>query len=71
MDTKQRAPRNRTITLSETEREKYRPHLLRLSAEASISDLIDVVLNQDVFTALDFLPAHFVDLLFVDPPPTT
>lgn len=68
MDNKQRAPRNRTITLSEAERENYRRNLLHLSAQASLPDLTDRVLNQDVFAALGFLPSHFVDLLFVDPP---
>lgn len=68
MDTKERAPRNRTITLSETERDKFRANLLKLSTKVSVSDLIDKIVNQDVFAALHFLPPHFVDVLFVDPP---
>lgn len=68
MDNKQRAPRNRTITLSEAERLKYRTGLVSLSQKASVSDITDKIINQDVFAALDFLPPKFVDLLFIDPP---
>lgn len=68
MDNKQRAPRNRTITLSEAERLKYRTSLVSLSQKASVSDITDKIINQDVFAALDFLPSKFVDLLFIDPP---
>ena len=50
------------------EREKFKANLSRLTAQASVPDLTDKIVNQDVFTALDFLPSGFVDLLFVDPP---
>ena len=68
MDTKQRSPRNRTITLSEAERNKFKTKLITLTSNASVFDLTDRIVNQNVFNVLDFLPSHFVDLLFVDPP---
>ncbi len=68
MVSKQRAPRNRTITLSEAERLKLRTDLVSLSEKATVSALRDKIVNQDVFAALEFLPSQFVDLLFVDPP---
>jgi site-specific DNA-methyltransferase (adenine-specific) len=68
MEPKARAPRNRTISLSQNDREKHKSDLLRLSKKASLSDVTDKILNQNVFAALDLLPSHFVDLLFIDPP---
>ncbi|MDK1031874.1 MAG: site-specific DNA-methyltransferase [Planctomycetia bacterium] len=63
-----RAPRNRTLTLSADEKEKYRPRLLRVNRCVSLSQVLDNVICQDAFEALDFLPSGFVDLLFLDPP---
>lgn len=68
MDTRQWAPRNRTITLTDAERLVYRDRLLKLSAPSDILQIKNRTLNQDIFQILDLLPPHFVDLLFVDPP---
>ena len=68
MEAKQRAPRNRTTSLSEAEREKYKTQLLMLTGKVKGSELINKTINQDLFSILDFLPSSFVDLLFVDPP---
>jgi site-specific DNA-methyltransferase (adenine-specific) len=62
------APRNRTILLSDEEREVYRQQLTRLSAPAKINDALDKTICQDSFEALRFLPDSSVDLLFADPP---
>ncbi|MFC5701435.1 DNA-methyltransferase [Cohnella faecalis] len=66
--TKQRAGRNRTLTLDGAEREIYKKRLITLDRPASPEELTDKTVHQDLFAALDFLPAEFVDLLFVDPP---
>lgn len=63
-----RAPRNRTITLSDKERESYRPKLLQIDGHVSVEQILNRVINQDIFEVADFLPSQFVDLLFVDPP---
>ena len=65
---KTRAPRNRTMTLTDADRANYRPRLLTLSAPASLSVVRNKTLCQDTFSALDFLPAQSIDLLFADPP---
>ena len=65
---KARAPRNRTITLSGEERERYARGLLRLTGRVDAERLCNTVINQDLFQVLDHLPTRFVDLLFVDPP---
>ncbi len=65
---KQRAPRNRTITLTNDDISKYKKNLIVLSKPASVQDILNKTIQQDLFNAIDFLPANFVDLVFVDPP---
>jgi site-specific DNA-methyltransferase (adenine-specific) len=63
-----RAGRNRTITLNEEERAVYQARLKRFSAPVNTLELENRTINQDLFEALPFLPASFIDLLFIDPP---
>ncbi len=65
---KVRAPRNRTLTLSPEEMSKYRKKLLKLSAPASLAEIENRIICQDIFEVLDWLPSAFVDLAFIDPP---
>lgn len=65
---KERAPRNRTITLDGEEQIKYKKRLLRLNKSVNLQEVIDRTINQDLFQLLDFLPKQSVDLLFIDPP---
>jgi len=65
---KDRAPRNRTITPTHRERDRYARRLLRLTCPVSAAELAGKTVNQDLFQVLDVLPARFVDLLFIDPP---
>lgn len=65
---KQRAGRNRTMTLSDTEKEELRKDLSFLSEKSAVDGVVDKTFNQDLFEALEYLPRHFVDLLIIDPP---
>ncbi len=65
---KVRAPRNRTITLTEAEKSRYRARLARLDSPASVETILDKTICQNLLEALPYLPTHFVDLLFIDPP---
>lgn len=65
---KNRAPRNRTITLDNNEISRLKKKLIKLDKPISVSDIENKTINQDVFQALDLLPDNFVDLVFVDPP---
>ncbi len=65
---KVRANRNRTITLSHGETERYSKDLLRISKPAAVNTLENKIVNQDTFEALTFLGENFVDLLILDPP---
>jgi site-specific DNA-methyltransferase (adenine-specific) len=65
---KERAPRNRTITLDAEEQVKYKKRLLQLNKSVELQEVIDRTINQDLFQVLEFLPKQSVDLLFIDPP---
>ena len=65
---KERAPRNRTIDLSEEERRVYKQKLVQLSQLTELEAIVNCTIHQDLLTALRWLPEHFVDLLFIDPP---
>lgn len=65
---KQRAPRNRTITLSDGERSLFLRRLKRIRSSVALQDIENSTVNQDLYEVLDFLPDTFVDLLFIDPP---
>ncbi|MCF0210807.1 MAG: site-specific DNA-methyltransferase [Bacteroidales bacterium] len=65
---KVRAERNRTITLSDTERIKLKRNLSYLSQQCSAADVVDKTVNQDILEIIDYLPKHFADLLIIDPP---
>ena len=64
----EKAPRNRTITLSDQERANYQQHLLKIAGPVSVNSILNRVINQDLYHILDWLPLQFIDLLFLDPP---
>lgn len=63
-----RHPQNRTITLTRDEVTKYRQNLITLSNQVTPHNIENRTINQDLFVVLDYMPASFVDLLFIDPP---
>ena len=65
---KVRAQRNRTVTLSHTEKEHYGKDLTYISEPMDEKAVVDRIVNQDICDVLDFLPNGFVDLLILDPP---
>ncbi len=65
---KRRAPRNRTLTLSDAERGQFRSRLLTLDGAVPFATVENCIIRQDVFSVLDWLPPQSVDLLFADPP---
>lgn len=63
-----RAPRNRTITLTEKEKEFYAGDLVKIAEPVQVSVITNRIANQDIFQAAEFLPEFFADLLVLDPP---
>ena len=66
--TKVKAPRNRSITLSDDDRSVYVERLTQLDRPAQLDDIVGRTINQDINVAANFLPSECVDLLIVDPP---
>ncbi|MBN1517885.1 site-specific DNA-methyltransferase [Candidatus Sumerlaeota bacterium] len=63
-----RAPRNRTLTLSDDDRRRLKPRLQTLDAPAKLDAIVNTTIHQDVFKALPLLPDACADLVFADPP---
>lgn len=67
METKQRAGRNRTITLTDHERETLRKQLLFVPFRDD-TDFLNHIVCGNTMEVLPLLPQHSVDLAFIDPP---
>ncbi|HEX8286378.1 MAG TPA: DNA methyltransferase [Pyrinomonadaceae bacterium] len=65
---KLRAPRNRTIELTETEIETYRKRLISFDENTNLSNLENKIICGDAFKVLETLPEQSCDMLFADPP---
>ena len=70
MQEKTRAPRNRTITLSEAEIPELKARLVKADAvnQAAPETYINRTINADLMEALPRLPDAFADLIIIDPP---
>jgi len=68
MSDKPRAPRNRTIILTDAERDTYSRMLRHFEKPAQLSELLDSTICQDFFQLLPSIPSHGFDLIFADPP---
>ena len=65
---KQRAPRNRTLTIDDNEQLSLLQQTITLKSPSSANQIDGKVIHQDLCAALDFLPDDFIDLLVIDPP---
>ena len=68
MNTKPKAPRNKTIELSLKEEKAYVARCIRLKNKSTFDEVINKTIHQDALKAIDLLPAKCVDLMVVDPP---
>lgn len=68
MNGKIRAPLNRTLDISPNEIKNYKNNLVKLTEQVNSASIVNKIINQDLFEALEFLPPAFIDLLFIDPP---
>ena len=65
---KKRAPRNRTLTLSEAEKQQLSGELLGVENRVEFDAVCNRIICGDMEKVVDFLPDNFVDLLILDPP---
>ena len=63
-----KAPRNRTLTCSESEINQLSKELLETIHTNETRNLTNKIINSDTFEAVKYLPDSFVDLLVLDPP---
>ncbi|MEK6795018.1 MAG: site-specific DNA-methyltransferase [Spirochaetota bacterium] len=66
--TKDRSPRNKTMTLSAAEVRRFSTDITTLKAPSSVDAIAGRTICQDIIHAAKYLPARSVDLLFIDPP---
>jgi len=65
---KERAPRNRTLTVTDAERELYKSKLIYPEHQMSLDEITNKTICSDLFAIIDQLPSSCVDLLIIDPP---
>ena len=65
---KERAPRNKTLTLTDEERKSLQSRLLSAHQVESNTNLINKTIHGDALSLLSQLPAQMADLIIVDPP---
>jgi site-specific DNA-methyltransferase (adenine-specific) len=66
---KERAARNRTVTVSEAERDALKKRILfPHNDELSLPHILNKTICGDLFDVINLLPAEFADLLVIDPP---
>ncbi len=63
-----RAPRNRTLMVSDHEKEELSKQIISLEKKISSDAVAGQIIHQDIFSCIDFLPQNFIDLLIIDPP---
>lgn len=65
---KERAPRNKTLTLTEEERKSLQSRLLSAHQVKGNTNLINKTIHGDALLLLSQFPAQMADLIIVDPP---
>ena len=66
--TEHKAPRNKTITLTQQEEIKLARQAVKFAPRKPLPALENQIVWQDTFYALRYLPDNFADLMVVDPP---
>ena len=64
----ERAPLNKTITLTDEEYQSYREKLVHLKEITTLTKISNKLISQPIEDVIEYLPEKFVDLLFIDPP---
>ena len=68
IEPKKRAPRNRTLELSDEESVIYRQRILYFEKDADFSAVCNKTICGNAFEVINFLPEKKFDLIFADPP---
>ncbi len=68
MEQKQRALRNRTLTILPEEIENLKKQITSFDEFSEKKDFLNKTINGDIFKVLPLLPNEFADLIIIDPP---
>lgn len=68
MNIKIKSPKNKTLTVDNSDVDLYSNRLIKLDRKSTVDEITNKTINQNLFDVLDLLPNNFVDLLFIDPP---
>lgn len=68
MEQKQRALRNRTLTILPEEIENLKKQITSFEEFSEKKDFLNKTINGDIFKVLPLLPNEFADLIIIDPP---
>jgi site-specific DNA-methyltransferase (adenine-specific) len=70
IEKKERAGRNRTITLTKEEYSFFSNSLLNFQegSQIRLDEIMNKTINNNLFDIIDVLPKHFADLIIIDPP---
>jgi len=63
-----RAPRNRTLVVEDSEKESLLSKTIRLESVATIEQIMNKIIHQDLMSCIEYIPEKCIDLLIVDPP---
>lgn len=65
---KERAPRNRTLTINPDEGDDLLTRTTSLHRLSTLEEIENKLIHQDLFACIDHLPDQFIDLMIIDPP---
>lgn len=65
---KKRSPKNKTLVLTQEEKERLSKKLLIPKKLLTENEIINKTIHADLFSILQFLPEKFADLIIIDPP---
>ena len=69
-DLKEKAPRNRTLALTQEEYDFFLKKLANFkdNNRIEVGEIINKTIHNDLFAVIDLLPKQFADLIIIDPP---
>jgi site-specific DNA-methyltransferase (adenine-specific) len=65
---RERSPRNKTLTITPEEEARFRNRLMKVTGPVTLQDIEGKTINGDILRIAPFLPDEFIDLLIIDPP---
>ncbi len=65
---KPKAPRNRTLTLNQSEQKNLQQNLKKINSPVQLIEILNKTILGEIESIVPHFPERFVDLLFLDPP---